>query len=194
MQYAGPQNFYTGLNQINFELPANVAAHGTLPVMVKIDDQPTNSITVDLKTTETASLSFAVEESFTSSAEIAGLKISPFPDIDALKAMVRSVNLVSDKGVEIAVLSTPVTVDLLSPEAAAKLVKRLDIKAGIYVTLAAEITEVVASYKGQAVAMKLASKTVRMAVTCLIRCCGYVCWVQARHRCPAKIYGKNCQY
>ncbi len=161
VHYAGPQGQFVGLEQINFELPPGVAQHGTLPVMVKIDDQPTNSVTVDVVTTETASLSVAVEESFTSSSEIAGLRVLPFPDIDTLKVTLRTVNLVTDKGVEVAVLSSPLTVDLLAPEAIAKLVKRLNIKPGIYVALTAEISEVMAAYKGQPVAMKLANKNVK---------------------------------
>ena len=164
VHYAGPQNQFVGLEQINFELPPNVAHHGTLPVMVKIDDQPTNSVTVDVVTTETASLSVAVEESFTSSSEIAGLRVSPFADIDTLKVTLRTVNLVTDNGVEVAVLSSPLTVDLLAPEAVAKLVKRLSIKPGTYVALTAEISDVMAAYKGQTVAMKLANKSVKQTL------------------------------
>lgn len=161
VHYAGPQPDYAGLDQINFELPSNVANYGTLPVVVRVDEQPANSVTVDVVATETASLSIAVEESFTSSGQIAVLRVSPFPDIDTLKVTLRAVNLVSDSGVEVAVISAPLTVDLLSPDAAAKLIKRLSIKPGTYVALAAEIAEVMASYKGQAVPMALANKTVQ---------------------------------
>jgi len=164
VHYAGPQGQFVGLEQINFELPSNVANHGTLPVMVKIDDQPTNSVTVDVVTTETASLSVAVEESFTSSTEAAALRVSPFADIDTLKVTLRTVNLVTDQGVEVAVLSSPLTVDLLAPEAVAKLVKRFSIKPGTYLALTAEISDVAAAYKGQAVAMKLANKTVKQTL------------------------------
>ncbi len=164
VHYAGPQGQFVGLEQINFELPPNVAQHGTLPVLVKIDEQSTNSVTVDVVTTETASLSVAVEESFTSSGEVAGLRISPFPDLDTLKVTLRTVNLVTDQGVEVAVLSSPLMVDLLSPEAIAKLVKRLSIKPGTYTALTAEISDVMAAYKGQAVAMKLANKTVKQTL------------------------------
>ncbi|HEX4945784.1 MAG TPA: hypothetical protein VFZ34_03945 [Blastocatellia bacterium] len=164
VHYAGPQGQFVGLEQINFELPSGVANHGTLPVMVKVDDQPTNSVTVDVTTTETASLSVAVEESFTSSTEIAALRVSPFADIDTLKVTLRTVNLLTDQGVEVAVLSAPLTVDLLAPEAIAKLVKRLNIKAGTYVGLTAEISDVMAMYKGQPVAMKLANKSVKQSL------------------------------
>ena len=158
IHYAGPQNFYAGLDQINFELPSNVADHGTLPIVVKIDDVATNSVTVDLMSKDTASLSFAVNESFTESSEIAALRVSPFPDIDSLKVTIRSVNLVTDKNVEVAVLAAPLSVDLLSPESSAKLIKRLNVKAGTYIALTGEISEVVASFKGTAVAMKLTTK------------------------------------
>jgi uncharacterized protein (TIGR03437 family) len=164
VHYAGPQGQYVGLEQINFELPANVAQHGTLPVMVKLDEQPTNSVTVDVVARETASLSFAVEESFTSSGEIAALRVSPFPDIDTLKVTLRTVNLVTEQGVEVAVLSAPLTVDLLALEAVAKLVKRLNIKPGIYTAMTAEISDVMAAYKGQAVEMKLANKIVKQTL------------------------------
>ena len=158
VHYAGPQNFFAGLDQINFELPPSVADHGTLPIVVKVDDVPTNSVTVDLMSKDTASISFAVNESFTESSEIAALRVSPFPDIDSLKVTIRSVNLVTDKNVEVAVLASPLMVDLLSPESAAKLIKRLNVKAGTYVALTGEISEVAASFKGTAVAMKLANK------------------------------------
>lgn len=161
VQYAGPQPDFVGLDQINFELPANVANYGTLPVVVKVDEHPANSITVDVAANEMATLSIAVEESFTSSSEIAALRVSPFSDIDTLKVTLKTVNLVSDTGVEVAVITAPLTVDLLSPEAAAKLVKRLSIKPGTYVGLAAEITEVMAAYKGKAVPMTLANKSVQ---------------------------------
>jgi uncharacterized protein (TIGR03437 family) len=164
VHYAGPQGHFVGLEQINFELPPSVAQHGTLPVVVKIDDQPTNSVTVDVVTNETASLSVAVEESFTSSNEIAGLRVSPFADIDTLKVTLRTVNLVTEQGVEVAVLSSPLTVDLLAPEAAARLVKRLNVKAGTYVALTAEVSEVIAANKGQAVAMRLVNKNVRQTL------------------------------
>ena len=164
VHYAGPQGQFVGLEQINFELPPGIANHGTLPVMVKIDDQPTNSVTVDVVTTETASLSVAVEESFTSSGEIAGLRVSPFADIDTLKVTLRTVNLVTDKGIEVAVLSSPQTVDLLAPEAVAKLIKRLNVKPGTYIALTAEISDVMAAYKGQPIAMRLANKNVKQAL------------------------------
>ena len=164
VHYAGPQGHFAGLEQINFELPPGVAHHGTLPVLVKIDDQPTNSVTVDVVTTETASVSVAVEESFTTSNEIASLRISPFADIDTLKVTLRTVNLVTEQGVEVAVLSAPLTVDLLAPEALAKLVKRLQVRAGTYVALTAEISEVAAAYKGQPVAMAIANKNVRQTL------------------------------
>lgn len=162
--YAGPQGQFVGLEQINFELPPTVAQHGSLPVVVKIDEQPANSVTVDVVAAETASLSFAVAESFTSSNEVAAMRISPFTDIDTLKLTLRSVNLVTDKGVEVAVLSSPLTVDLLSADAAAKLVKRLSIKPDTYVALTTEISEVMAANKGQAVAMKLAAKNFKQAL------------------------------
>lgn len=164
VHYAGPQGQFVGLEQINFELPPNVANHGTLPVTVKIDDQPTNSVTVDVVTTDIASLSVAVEESFTSSTEAAALRVSPFMDIDSLKVTLRAVNLVTEQGVEVAVLSAPLTVDLLAPEALARLVRRLNVKAGTYIALTAEIGEVMAAYKGQAVAMKLAAKNVKQTL------------------------------
>jgi uncharacterized protein (TIGR03437 family) len=164
VHYAGPQGQFVGLEQINFELPPSIANHGTLPVVVKFDDQSANSVTVDVVTTETASLSVAVEESFTSSGEIAALRVSPFTDIDMLKVTLRTVNLVTDQGVEVAVLSAPITVDLLAPEALAKLVKRLNVKPATYVALTAEISDVMAAYKNQAVAMKLANKNVKQTL------------------------------
>lgn len=164
VQYAGPQPDFVGLDQINFELPANVANHGTLPVVVKIDEQAANSVTVDVTATEMASLSFAVAESFTTATEIAGMRISPFPDIDTLKVTLRSVNLVSDAGVEVAVLSSLLTVDLLAPEAVAMLVKRLNVKPGTYVALTASIGDVVAGYKGQTVPMRVANKAVKQTL------------------------------
>ena len=161
VHYAGPQPDYVGLDQINFELPPNVANYGTLPVVVSVDEQSANSVTVDVTATEMANLSIAVEESFTTSGEIAALRVSPFSDIDTLKVTLRTVNLVSDSGVEVAIISAPLTVDLLSPDAAAKLIKRLSIKPGTYVGLTAEIAEVMAGYKGQAVPMTLATKKVQ---------------------------------
>ena len=61
-------------------------------------------------------------------------------------------------------LSSLLTVDLLAPEAVAKLVKRLSIKPGTYVALTAEISDVMAAYKGQTVAMKLANKSVKQTL------------------------------
>ncbi len=158
VHYAGPQNYFAGLDQINFELPPNVADHGTLPIIVKIDNTSTNSVTVDLMSKDTTSLSVAVNESFTESSEIAALRVSPFPDIDSLKVTIRLINLVTDKNVEVAILSAPLSVDLLSSESFAKLIKRLNVKAGTYVSITGEVSDVAASFKGTAVAMKLANK------------------------------------
>ncbi len=169
VHYAGPQGQFVGMEQINFELPPNVANHGSLPVMVKIDDQPTNSVTVEVAAIELASLSVAVEESFTSSNEIAALRISPFPDLDMLKVTLRAVNLVTDQNVEVAVLSAPLTLDLLAPEAAAKLVKRLNIKPGVYVALTAEISDVMAAYKNSPVAMTLVNKNLKQTLRAPLR-------------------------
>ncbi|HZS04343.1 MAG TPA: DUF4382 domain-containing protein [Blastocatellia bacterium] len=161
VHYAGPQRGLAGLDQLNFELPDAVADHGTLPVTVKVDDQPSNSVTLDVVSAEMASVSVALTTSTVSVNGATSVNFSPFPDIDSLKVTLKSFNLVTDKGVEVSVISTPQTIDLLSPESAAKLLRVLQLRAGVYVAETAEISEVVASFKGQPVKIALAKKTVQ---------------------------------
>ena len=159
ISYAGPQPDFAGLDQINFELPEAVADHGTLPVTIKIDDQSSNSATLDVVTADTASVSVALAPSAVAVSDV--MTISPFADLDSLRVTIKSFNLVTDKGVEVSLISASQTIDLLSPESAAKLIKVSPLKAGVYVAETAAITEVVASYKGQAVKIALASKSVQ---------------------------------
>ncbi len=42
VQYAGPQNQYAGLDQVNVLLPASLAGRGQLVVTVTVDGQSTN--------------------------------------------------------------------------------------------------------------------------------------------------------
>src|SRR5581483_8640003 len=109
VHYAGPQRGLAGLDQLNFELPDAVADHGTLPVTVKVDDQPSNSVTLDVVSAEMASVSVALTTSTVSVNGATSVNFSPFPDIDSLKVTLKSFNLVTDKGVEVSVISTPQT-------------------------------------------------------------------------------------
>ncbi len=159
INYAGPQPNFAGLDQLNFELPEAVADHGTLPVTIKIDDQSSNSATLDVVAAATGNVSVALAPSAVAVNEFT--TISPFTDLDSLKVTIKSFNLVTDKGVEVSLISAPQTIDLLSFDGAAKLIKVAPLKAGVYVAETAVITDVVASYKGQAVKIALTSKNVQ---------------------------------
>ncbi|MFN0120505.1 MAG: DUF5666 domain-containing protein [Blastocatellia bacterium] len=154
VHYAGPQNGYAGLDQINFELPADVTDHGTLPVMVKIDELESNQVTLDTQMTEVARVSVAMGTG--GSMSIAGLPIaiSPFADLDSLKVNLKSFNIVTDKGVEVALLKAPTTVDVLRPDFF-NLLRVSSLKPGTYVSVNADIASVSGSFKGQNVAVKL---------------------------------------
>jgi uncharacterized protein (TIGR03437 family) len=157
VHYAGPHPFFVGLSQINFELPPIIADQGTLPVTVRIDNTPCNTVTIDVPGQNAASVSVAF--SATEVGEFQGYFsiFSPFQDIDSLKITIKLLTFVNDQGVEVSLLSIPVTVDLLSLESLSQLIKIVQLKPGTYVSLAGEISDVAASYKGQPVAIRLAN-------------------------------------
>ncbi|HWQ34360.1 MAG TPA: DUF5666 domain-containing protein [Blastocatellia bacterium] len=159
--YAGPHPAFVGLDQINFELPQVVADHGTLPVTVRIDDLPSNAVTIDVPTPNAAHVSLAFSSSDISTHNGSFVIFSPFPDLDSLKITIKLFTIITDQGVEVSLLSVPVTLDLLSPESLSQMIRVANLKPGTYVSLAGEISDVAASYKGQAVAIKLANSTFR---------------------------------
>jgi uncharacterized protein (TIGR03437 family) len=158
--YAGAAPGFTGLDQINFEMPEIVAEHGTIPVSVSIDHLPANNVTVDVMTAAMASVSLAFSTSSVNVQEGVAVGVSPFTDIDKLLVTLKSINLVSDKGVEVSLLNAPLTIDLLSAEGQARLLRVAQLKAGTYIALTAEIADVKASYKGQSVPIKLAKNKI----------------------------------
>jgi uncharacterized protein (TIGR03437 family) len=157
VHYAGPHPFFVGLSQINFELPPIIADQGTLPVTVRIDNTPCNTVTIDVPGQGAASVSVAFSSSAVGEFQGSFSIFSPFQDIDSLKVTIKLFTFINDQGVEVSLLSIPVTVDLLSLESLSQLIKVVQLKPGTYVSLAGEISDVAASYKGQPVAIRLAN-------------------------------------
>jgi len=49
VSYAGPQNIYVGLDQVNIPLPQSLRGSGSLPVLLTVDGQNANAVTVTFK-------------------------------------------------------------------------------------------------------------------------------------------------
>jgi uncharacterized protein (TIGR03437 family) len=49
VQYAGPQMQYPGLDQVNLIIPRSLAGAGEIPVIVTVDGQTANAVTINLK-------------------------------------------------------------------------------------------------------------------------------------------------
>jgi uncharacterized protein (TIGR03437 family) len=49
VSYAGPQEVYVGLDQINVTLPQSLRGAGTVPVSITVDSQTSNSVTVNFQ-------------------------------------------------------------------------------------------------------------------------------------------------
>lgn len=47
--YAGPQSTYQGLDQVNLELPASLTGSGTVNIVLTVDGQTANVVTVDIQ-------------------------------------------------------------------------------------------------------------------------------------------------
>ena len=49
VQYAGPQNVYEGLDQINLKLPRSLAGAGLVDIELVVDGVPANVVQVRIK-------------------------------------------------------------------------------------------------------------------------------------------------
>ena len=47
--YAGPQNQFAGLDQVNVMIPASLAGAGTVNVAVTMDGAPSNTVTIAIQ-------------------------------------------------------------------------------------------------------------------------------------------------
>jgi uncharacterized protein (TIGR03437 family) len=47
--YAGPQNTFTGLDQVNVQIPAELAGRGEVTVVLSVDGQLANPVTVNVQ-------------------------------------------------------------------------------------------------------------------------------------------------
>jgi uncharacterized protein (TIGR03437 family) len=47
--YAGPQNTYFGLDQVNVELPHSLAGSGTVNVVITAAGETANTVTMDIQ-------------------------------------------------------------------------------------------------------------------------------------------------
>jgi uncharacterized protein (TIGR03437 family) len=138
LHYAGPHPVFVGLDQINFELPLPVESQSPWSVVVKVDNQASNTATIDVLMPQLNQMSLAFSH-------------VPIEGIDALEVTIKSIILTTDKGVEVVVLSTPVELNLLAPNPLADLLKATRIPPGTYVSVTVEYSNLKASFNGQMV-------------------------------------------
>jgi uncharacterized protein (TIGR03437 family) len=47
--FAGAQGEFAGLDQVNLQIPASLAGRGNVPVIVTVDGQTTNTVTINIR-------------------------------------------------------------------------------------------------------------------------------------------------
>jgi uncharacterized protein (TIGR03437 family) len=49
VDYAGPQPAYLGVDQVNLELPSDLAGAGQVSVVISVNGEPANTVTIDFQ-------------------------------------------------------------------------------------------------------------------------------------------------